>query len=38
VRFLVRLPETPSKGVSKAITELDEALMNEPPVRAGIRL
>lgn len=38
VRFLVRLPETPSKAVAKAITELDEALMSEPPVRAGIKL
>ena len=38
VRFLVRMPQTPSKAVAKAISELDEALMSEPPVRAGIKL
>jgi curved DNA-binding protein len=38
VRFLVRLPQNPSKAVAKAIAELDEALLEEPPVRAGIRL
>ena len=38
VRFLVRLPATPSKAVAKAITELDEALMKEPSLRAGIKL
>ena len=38
VRFLVRLPATPSKAVAKAITELDEALLREPPLRAGIKL
>jgi DnaJ-class molecular chaperone len=37
VRFLVRLP-APSKAVAKAIAELDEALMSEPPLRAGIKL
>jgi curved DNA-binding protein len=38
VRFLVRLPATPSKAVAKAIAELDEALLREPPLRAGIKL
>jgi hypothetical protein len=38
VRFLVRMPQTPSKAVAKAIAELDEALMSEPSVRAGIKL
>ena len=38
VRFLVKLPSTPSKAVAKAIADLDEALMREPPVRAGIKL
>lgn len=38
VRFLVKLPSVPSKAVAKAIAELDEALMREPPVRAGIKL
>jgi curved DNA-binding protein len=38
VRFLVRLPVTPSKAVAKAIAELDEALLREPPLRAGIKL
>lgn len=38
VRFLVKLPATPSKSVAKAIAELEEALMREPPVRAGIKL
>ena len=37
VRFLVKLP-APSKAVAKAVAELDEALMREPPVRAGIKL
>ncbi len=38
VRFLIRLPENASKAVAKAVAELDEALMSEPPVRAGIKL
>jgi curved DNA-binding protein len=38
VRFLVRLPQEASKTVAKAIADLDEALMNEPALRAGIRL
>jgi curved DNA-binding protein len=38
VRFLVRLPQDASKAVAKAIADLDEALMNEPAPRAGIRL
>lgn len=38
VRFLVRLPEKASRNVAKAIAELDEALLEEPPIRAGIRL
>lgn len=38
VRFLVRMPQNASKAVAKAIADLDEAMMNEPPVRAGIRL
>ena len=38
VRFLVRLPQEASKTVAKAIAELDEALMSEPALRAGIRL
>ena len=38
VRFLVRMPQAPSKSVAKAISELDEALLKEPPLRAGIRL
>ena len=38
VRFLVKLPAIPSKAVAKAIAELDEALMREPPVRAGLKL
>ncbi len=38
VRFLVRLPQTPSKAVSKAIAELDAALLAEAPIRDGIRL
>jgi curved DNA-binding protein len=38
VRFLVRMPSTPSKAVAKAIAELDEALMREPPLRSGIKL
>lgn len=38
VRFLVRLPATPSKAVAKAIAELDEALLREPSLRAGIKL
>jgi len=38
VRFLVRLPQTPSKSVAKAVAELDEALLGEAPIRAGIRL
>ena len=37
MRFLVKLP-APSKAVAKAVAELDEALMREPPVRAGIKL
>lgn len=37
VRFLVRLPQAPSKAVAKAIAELDEALAKEAPVRAAIR-
>jgi curved DNA-binding protein len=38
VRFLVKLPANASKAVAKAIAELDEALMREPPVRAGFKL
>jgi curved DNA-binding protein len=38
VRFLVRLPQAPSKAVAKAIAELDEALLAEVPIREGIRL
>lgn len=38
VRFLVKLPSTPSKGIAKAIAELDEAMLKEPPLRAGIKL
>jgi curved DNA-binding protein len=38
VRFLVRLPQTASKAVIKAISELDEAMTSEAPLRAGIRL
>lgn len=38
VRFLIRLPAAPSKTVAKAIAELDEALLREPPLRAGIKL
>jgi curved DNA-binding protein len=38
VRFLVRLPQTPSKTVAKAIAELEEALLTEIPIREGIRL
>lgn len=38
VRFLVRLPQTESKAVTKAISELDAALTSEAPLRAGIRL
>jgi curved DNA-binding protein len=38
VRFLVRMPQTPSKDVAKAVAELDAALLSEPPLRAGIRL
>ncbi len=38
VRFLVRLPEKPSRGVAKAIAELDEALLAEAPIRTDIRL
>jgi curved DNA-binding protein len=38
VRFLVRMPAAPSKAVAKAIAELDEALLLEPPLRAGIKL
>lgn len=38
VRFLVRLPQNASKAVSKAIAELDAALLTEAPVREGIRL
>jgi curved DNA-binding protein len=38
VRFLVRLPATPSKAVAKAVAELDEALLREPSLRAGIKL
>jgi curved DNA-binding protein len=38
VRFLVRMPLTPSKEVAKAVSELDAAMLSEPPLRAGIRL
>ena len=38
VRFLVRLPQHASKAVSKAIAELDEALLAEKPIRDGLRL
>ena len=38
VRFLVKLPANASKAVAKAITDLDEALLKEPPLRAGIKL
>jgi len=38
VRFLVRLPQHPSKAISKAIAELDEALLAEKPIREGLRL
>lgn len=38
VRFLIRLPQTPTKAVAKAIAELDEALIGETPIREGIRL
>jgi curved DNA-binding protein len=38
VRFLIRLPQTPSKSTAKAIAELDEAMLNEPPLRETIRL
>jgi curved DNA-binding protein len=38
VRFLVRLPQTPSKSVAKAVADLDEALLGEAPIRAGLRL
>ena len=38
VRFLVRLPQTASKAVTKAISELDAAMTDEAPLRAGIRL
>jgi curved DNA-binding protein len=38
VRFLVRLPEQPTKAVVKAIAELDEALLSEVPLRDGLRL
>lgn len=38
VRFLIKLPAAPSKTVTKAIAELDEALLREPPLRAGIKL
>jgi len=38
VRFLVKLPAVPSKAVAKAIADLDEALLKEPPLRAAIKL
>lgn len=38
VRFLVRLPQAPSKAVAKAIAELDAAMVAEVPIREGIRL
>ncbi len=38
VRFLVRMPQTPSKAVAKAIAELDAALESEAPLRGNIRL
>jgi len=38
VRFLIRLPQTPTKAVAKAISELDAALIGEAPIRDGIRL
>jgi len=38
VRFIVKLPAQASKAVAKAIAELDEALMREPPLRAGLKL
>lgn len=38
VRFLVRMPQTPSKAVTKAIAELDAALASEAPLRGNIRL
>jgi len=38
VRFVVRLPQHTSKAISKAIAELDEALLAEKPIREGLRL
>lgn len=38
VRFIVKLPAQPSKAVAKAIAELDEALLREPPLRANLKL
>jgi curved DNA-binding protein len=38
VRFLIRMPQTASQEVAKAIAELDEAMLSEPPVRSEIRL
>ena len=38
VRFLIRLPQTPSKATAKAVAELDEAMLNEPPLRENIKL
>jgi curved DNA-binding protein len=38
VRFLIRMPQTASKEIAKAIAELDEAMLSEPPIRAEIRL
>ncbi len=38
VRFLVRLPDSPSKRISKAIDDLELAMKAEKPVRAGIKL
>jgi DnaJ-class molecular chaperone len=38
VRFLIRLPQNPSKAVAKAVAELDEALLIETPIRDGLRL
>jgi curved DNA-binding protein len=38
VRFLIRMPQTPTKEIAKAIAELDEAMLSEPPIRSEIRL
>jgi curved DNA-binding protein len=38
VRFLVRLPQTDSKKLERAIEALEAAMADEAPVRAGIKL